>query len=118
MATSREFADYVCDQLRGCGEVRSRKMFGEYMVYVNDKPLFLLCDNTVFVKVLPETEALLGGAERGYPYEGAREHYILDAGDRELALAAAAALEPVTPLPKAKKKPEKTKTGPEKREFS
>ena len=106
MASSREFAEFVCDQIRGCGELRYRKMFGEYMVYVNDKPLLLICDNTVFVKMLPESEALLGGGDRGCPYDGAREHYVLDVEDREKALAVIAALEPVTPVPvkKARKK--------------
>ena len=32
------------------GEVWSRKMFGEYMAYLNEKPVLLVCDNTVFVK--------------------------------------------------------------------
>jgi DNA helicase-2/ATP-dependent DNA helicase PcrA len=34
------------------GAVRYKKMFGEYMVYVNEKPILLVCDNTVFVKIL------------------------------------------------------------------
>ena len=50
MATSQEYADYICERLPDCGTVRCRKMFGEYMVYVNNKPLLLVCDNTVFVK--------------------------------------------------------------------
>ena len=46
MASSPEFVSYLCEQLEGTGEVRSRKMFGEYMVYLNDKPVLLVCDNT------------------------------------------------------------------------
>ena len=52
-------------------------MFGEYMVYVNDKPVLLVCDNTVYVKKLPEIEELMSGAECGVPYDSAKEHYIL-----------------------------------------
>ena len=52
MATSIEFIEYVCEQVSGIGIVRYRKMFGEYMVYINDKPILLVCDNTVFVKEL------------------------------------------------------------------
>ena len=29
-------------------------MFGEYMVYVNDKPVLLVCGNTVYAKKLPQ----------------------------------------------------------------
>ncbi|MFR2154639.1 MAG: hypothetical protein ACLS48_08380 [[Eubacterium] siraeum] len=59
-------------------------MFGEYMVYVNDKPVLLVCDNTVYVKKLPEIEELMSGAECGVPYDSAKEHYILDIEDRSL----------------------------------
>jgi hypothetical protein len=70
MATSEDFIEFVCDQLAGMGAVRSRKMFGEYMVYVNNKPLLLVCDSTVFVKMLPELAEVLAGAEIALPYEG------------------------------------------------
>ena len=104
MATSAAYCDFVCDCIRPFGEVRSRKMFGEYMVYVNDKPVLLVCDNTVFVKIVPELAALMADAERGLPYEGAKEHYILDIDDTDLARQVVAVLETVTPLPKPKKK--------------
>ena len=84
----------------------NKKMFGEYMVYVNDKPILLVCDNTVYVKTLPCLDGLMAAAEKGCPYEGAKEHYILDIDDRELACTVVAALEPVIPVPKPKKKKE------------
>ena len=75
-------------------------MFGEYMVYVNDKPVLLVCDNTVFVKKLPKIEELMSGAECGVPYDGAKEHYILDIENRELTAKAVEILEQITPVPK------------------
>ena len=104
MATSADYLTFVLEQLPPLGVVRSRKMFGEYMVYVNDKPVLLVCDNTVFVKIVPELAALMADAERGLPYEGAKEHYILDIDDTDLARQVVAVLEAVTPLPKPKKK--------------
>ena len=104
MATTADFAEYVCSQIEGVGTVRSRKMFGEYMVYVNNKPIFLVCDNTVFVKMLPELDALMGDAETGRPYKGASEHYILDIDNREHAYEVAKLLETIVPLPKPKKR--------------
>ena len=80
MATSQEYIEFVCEQLVGIENVRYKKMFGEYMVYVNDKPVLLVCDNTVYVKKLPEIEELMSGAECGVPYDSAKEHYILDRG--------------------------------------
>lgn len=84
--------------------VRYKKMFGEYMVYVNDKPVLLVCDNMVFVKKLPEIEELMSDAECGLPYEGTKEHYILDIENRELTAKAAQILERITPVPKKKNK--------------
>ena len=52
MATTQEYIEYVCEQIEEFENVRYRKMFGEYMIYVNEKPILLVCDNTVFVKKL------------------------------------------------------------------
>ena len=54
MATSKEYIEFVCEQLQGINGVTYKKMFGEYMVYVQGKPLLLVCDNTVMIKKLPE----------------------------------------------------------------
>ena len=104
MATTQEFADKVCRRMAPFGDVRSRKMFGEYMVYVNDKPLLTVCDNTVFVKKVPELATVMANAAVGCPYEGAKEHYILDIDDTALTAQVIATLEPITPLPKKRKK--------------
>lgn len=104
MASNLDFVEYVCEQILPCGNVRYRKMFGEYMVYVNDKPLLLLCDNTVYVKILPPTEKLLAGNEICTPYDGAKPHYVIDADDREQLQAVIKLLEPLTALPKKRKK--------------
>lgn len=58
MATSQEYIEFVCEQLVGIENVRYKKMFGEYMVYVNDKPVLLVCDNTVYVKNSPKSKNL------------------------------------------------------------
>ena len=38
------------------------------------------------------------------PYPGAKEHYILDIENYQLSQKAISILEPITPLPKSKKK--------------
>lgn len=104
MATSDAYLTFVLEQLPPLWSVRTRKMFGEYMVYLNEKPVLSLCDNTVFVKKLPVLAELMRQAPCGYPYEGAKEHYILDIEDRELTEQVLLAAEAVTPLPKPRKK--------------
>lgn len=104
MGTSAEYAEFVCSQIRGMGEIRCKRMFGEYMVYVNEKPILLVCDNTVFVKKLDCITEEMKSAETGCPYTGAKEHYILDIEDRELCERVISLLEKETPLPEPKKK--------------
>ena len=103
MASKESFVTFVCDQLQGTGAVRSRKMFGDYMIYVNDKPVLLLCDDTLFVKKLPALAELLQNSPCGVPYDGAKEQYILDPEDMDLLRKVVAIVEPITPLPKARK---------------
>ena len=103
MATSADFMEFVCEQVKDCGSIRYRKMFGEYMVYANEKPVLLVCDNSVFVKILPETREILGSdAQTGMPYDGAKEHFFIDPDDDEKLNELVCALEKITPLPKKK----------------
>lgn len=102
MATTEDFIIYACEQIDGYTNVRYKKMFGEYMVYVNDKPLLLVCDNTVYVKQLPELAGIMQNADRGVPYGGAKEHYVLDIENASLVKDVISVLEPITPLPKKK----------------
>ena len=105
MATTKDYIEYVCERLHGAGGLRYRKMFGEYMVYINDKPVLLVCDNTVFVKIVPELAALMAGAERGLPYEGAKEMLLVDEVDnKEFLTGLFNAMYDELPAPKPKKR--------------
>ena len=104
MATSQEFINYVCDQISGIGDIRYKKMFGEFMVYVNDKPVIIVCDNTAFVKKLECIQEEMKDAEVGFPYKGSKEHYVLDIDNSEFCKSVVTEVEKVTPLPKPRKK--------------
>ena len=99
MSTSQEYIQFVLDQLAGMNGVTCRKMFGEYLVYVQERPVLLVCDNCVMVKKIPELAELLKDAPDGFPYEGAKVHSVLDVEDRELLAAVVGILVKVTPLP-------------------
>lgn len=104
MATDLSFIEYVCEQLQGVGDIRYRKMFGEYMIYVNDKPVITVCDNTVFIKQLDCIARQMQDAKIGAPYQGAKPHYILDIDNADFAREIIRQVEAATPLPKKKKK--------------
>ncbi len=100
MSSDVEFVQYVCEQIVGAGAVRYRKMFGDYMVYVNDRPVLLVCDNSVYVKMLPCICERMKGMPTGVPYPGAREHFLLDIDDAPFSREIAALAASVTEIPK------------------
>ena len=103
MATTNEYIEYVCEQINGIGDIRYKKMFGEFMVYVNDKPVIIVCNNVPFVKKLDCITEKMQNAEVGYPYKGAKEHYVLDIDNSEFCKSIIIEIEKVTPVPKKKK---------------
>ncbi len=104
MATSIDFINYVCEQLNGIGNITYKKMFGEYMIYLNNKPVVIVCDNIAFVKKLDAIKEIMQNADVGFPYKGAKEHYILDIDNADFCKDVVIEIEKVTPLPKPRKK--------------
>ncbi len=104
MACSSEFIDFVVEVLAPLGEVRSRKMMGDYVIYVNEKCVITACDNTAFIKKLPCIADLMADAETGCAYEGAKEGYILTFEDPTKARKVISTLWEALPFPKGKKK--------------
>ncbi len=104
MACSIEFIESICDMLAPLGEVRSRKMMGDYIIYVNEKCVITACDNIAYVKKLPCISELMADAECGCPYQGAKEAYILDLTDRHKVLKVIEEIWAAIPYPKSKKK--------------
>lgn len=72
MSTTKEFRDYILDNLQQAGAVTARPMMGEYCVYYNGKLIGNICDNCLLLKTTPASELLLPDAERLYPYEGSK----------------------------------------------
>jgi TfoX/Sxy family transcriptional regulator of competence genes len=103
MASDREFVKFVCEQLRGAGEISSRRMFGEAAVYLDDKVVGLIFQNQLFVKATEAGRAKIGAPTEAAPFEGAKNWFLmadLDDPDflAELIRATAAEL----PVPKVK----------------
>ncbi len=104
MACSLDFIEFVSSQIATAGTVRYRKMFGDYMVYVDEKPVILVCDDIPYIKEHEAIKSMMSSAERGFPYEGAKEHYILDVSKTDFAVKVVKALVEVLPYPKSRKK--------------
>lgn len=103
MACSVDFIEFICDTLAPLGQVRYRKMMGEYVVYVNEKCVITACDNTAYVKKLPCIAGLMADAGVGVPYKGAKEAYVLELSDSAKAQKVVSVLWDHLPFPKTKK---------------
>ena len=104
MACKSEYIDFVMEVLSPLGDVRTRKMMGDYVIYLNDKCVITACDNTAYIKKLPCIAGLMAEAETGCAYEGAKEGYILTFENPAKAREVITTLWNVLPFPKRRNK--------------
>jgi TfoX/Sxy family transcriptional regulator of competence genes len=105
VASDREFVTFVCEQLRGAGEISSRRMFGEAAIYLDDKVVGLVCDNQLFVKATAAGRAKIGLPVEAPPFPGATNWFLLaDLDDPEFLADLVRATADALPLPKVKTK--------------
>jgi TfoX/Sxy family transcriptional regulator of competence genes len=105
MASDAGFVEFVCEQLREVGGVSSRKMFGEYAIYVGGKVDALVCDDRLFLKPTDAGRALLGDPIEAPPYPGAKPYFVIDEhiDDADFLAALVRATEAAVPAPKPKR---------------
>ncbi|MEJ5965375.1 TfoX/Sxy family protein [Flavonifractor porci] len=88
MASHKDFVDYVAEQLREAGAIRSRKMFGEYGLYCDEVFFAVICDDQLFVKITPAGEEAFSDLPKAPPYKGAKDSFLVEnVEDRELMTA-------------------------------
>ena len=107
MSTSKEFIDYILENIEDAGFVTFRKMFGEYAVYCDGKVIALVCDNQFFLKSTKAGRDFIGDVIESPPYNGAKLYYLIENGidDRKWfsRLIQITAAEVPEPKPKKKK---------------
>ena len=72
MPSSQKFRDHVVAQFKGELRVTTRKMMGEYILYADGKVFGGIYDDRLLVKPVPAAVAMLPGAKKQLPYEGAK----------------------------------------------
>ena len=109
MAVSKEYHDYILENLQKAGEVTTRKMMGGYCVYYKGKLVGDICDNCLYFKPVESALQRLPDAERGYPYEGSKSLMIIvdDVEDTAFMSDVLQAMYQELPEPKTKKKKQK-----------
>ena len=84
MASSKEYLDYILDQLSLLDGISYRVMMGEYIIYYRGKIAGGVYDDRFLVKPVPSAKRLMPGAQAEPPYEGAKEMLLVeDTDDRE-----------------------------------
>ena len=78
MASDEAFIEFVVDQMSDAGRIASRKMFGEYAIYCDDKVVALVCDNQLFVKPTEKGKDYIGDVVEAPPYPGAKQHFLVE----------------------------------------
>jgi TfoX/Sxy family transcriptional regulator of competence genes len=77
MASSTDTVQYIVDQIGLGRRLWSRKMFGEFALYLDEKIVALVCDDQLFLKPTDQTNAFLGKVTLASPYPGAKEYFLM-----------------------------------------
>ncbi len=77
MATQAETIEFILDKLGSRRRFTARAMFGEYALYADGKTVALVCDDRLYVKIVPASVALKDLCETDSPYPGAKPHYLV-----------------------------------------
>ena len=105
MASTKEYLDFVLEQLSEIDEVSYRTMMGEYILYYRGRVFGGIYDDRLLVKPVPVAVKLMPDASMELPYEGAKEMILVDDVDnREFLCELVEAMYEELPVPKKKKK--------------
>jgi len=78
MSTQKETIDFILEKLRRPKRFSARAMFGEYALCADGKTVALVCDDQLYVKIVPASAELEEICQKGEPYPGAKPHYIVE----------------------------------------
>ena len=107
MGSTAGFATYIVEQLRDVREVSTRRMFGEFALYVGVKVVGFICDDQLFLKPTPEGLAVLADndldPEYVPAYPGSKDYLLIDIDSSEILCGLVRATADALPVPPPKK---------------
>lgn len=105
MASSKEYLEYILEQLSDLNDISHRAMMGEYIIYYRDKVVGGIYDDRFLVKPTQSAVTMMPDAVMELPYEGAKEMLLVDnVENRKFLRELLEAMYPELPAPKKKKK--------------
>ena len=78
MASTKEYLEFVIEQLSELDEISYRAMMGEYILYYRGRVFGGIYDDRLLVKPVPVVVKLMPDASMEFPYEGAKEMVLVD----------------------------------------
>ena len=78
MASSREYLDFILEQLSGLENITYRAMMGEFILYYRGKIIGGVYDDRFLVKPTKTPLTMMPDADLEAPYEGAKEMLLVD----------------------------------------
>ena len=104
MASSKEYLNFILEQLSDLDDVSYRAMMGEYIIYYRGKVVGGIYDDRFLVKPTKSAVAMMPNADMELPYEGAKEMLLVDNVDnKEFLRELLDAMYEELPEPKKKK---------------
>lgn len=106
MPTRPQTITDLSDALSDLSGLSTRKMFGEYALYLGGKVVALVCDDLLHIKPTAGALALVPDPVMAPPYPGAKPHICVEGAldDPDLVIAALRAVAADLPEPKPKTK--------------
>ena len=83
MASSKEYLNFILEQLSELEEITYRSMMGEYIVYYRGKIVGGIYDDRFLVKPVKSAIAYMPHAKYELPYDGAKEMLLVDEVDNK-----------------------------------
>lgn len=105
MSSSKEYLDFILEQLSELDDISYRAMMGEYIIYYRGKVVGGIYDERFLVKSTKSAVAMMPNADTELPYEGAKEMLLVDdVENKEFLCGLLEAMYDELPSPKNKKK--------------
>ena len=105
MASSKEYLEYILEQLSDLDEITYRAMMGEYIIYYRGKIIGGIYDDRFLVKPVQSAIEMMPDANKELPYDGAKEMLLVDeVENKEFLGELLKAMYEELPAPKKKRK--------------
>jgi DNA transformation protein len=78
MSTQKETVEFILEKLGEPKHFSVRAMFGEYALYADGKVVGLVCNDQLYVKILPASAELEDICEKDEAYPGSKKFYVVE----------------------------------------